>query len=220
MLDYNGFALLSLASYHGHRSFRFDEDLAQSDSITCPVCGKGKTVNIALAQDKRPDVDTEYRWMVCQDCCGASIAVAYDDEWATIYPPRPSGRQIENLPTDVMKMWEEANLTYSVGAYTSAALMCRKIVFAAAVRCGLPEKNDRGWAPKFEECVNFLVNEGILTQRIKDSWADSIRLWGNAATHELNSVRQSTAMKAIEFTQMILRMAFEFEGNANAENES
>ena len=64
------------------------------------------------------------------------------------------------------------------------------------------------------------VQVALLTQRIKDSWADSIRLWGNAATHELKSVRQSTAMKAIEFTRMILRMAFEFEGSAKAENGS
>ena len=50
MLDYNGFALLSLDNYNGHVSFRFDEYLAQNGSITCPVCGEGKTVNIAVAR--------------------------------------------------------------------------------------------------------------------------------------------------------------------------
>lgn len=220
MLDYNGFAMLSLANYNGHRSFRFDEDLAQNDSITCPVCGKGKTVNIALAQDKRQYVDTEYRWMVCQDCCGASIAIAYDDEWATIYPPRPSGRQIENLPHDVMEMWEEANLTYSVGAYTSAVLMCRKIIFATAVRCGLPEKNDKGWAPNFDECVNHLVDKGIITTHIKENWADSIRIWGNAATHEIQSVKESTANKAVKFTEQVLLLSFEYPDAAEAEKEN
>lgn len=85
--------------------------MAQNGSITCPVCGEGKIVNVALAKDKRPFVSTGYRWMVCQDCCGASIVVGYEDGGATVYPTRPSGRQIESLPADVMKMWEEANLT-------------------------------------------------------------------------------------------------------------
>ena len=220
MLDYNGFALLSLDNYNGHESFRFDESLAQKGSITCPVCGEGKTVNIAVAKDKRPFAETIYRWMVCQDCCGASIAIAYDDELATIYPPRPSGRQIENLPTDVVKIWEEANLTYSVGAYTSAVLMCRKIVFATAVKCGLPAKNDKGRASKFEECVNYLVDKGIITKHIKNNWADSIRTWGNAATHEIQSVKESTADKAIKFTEQVLLLSFEYSGAAKAENEN
>ena len=219
MLGYRDFALLELDLNQGHQRFRFTDDRAQSGAITCPVCGEGKTVNIAWATDRRNFVETGYRWMVCQDCCGASISIFREGGGEEIYPPRTHQQPIENLPGDVAEMWEEANLTYSVGANTSAVLMCRKIVFATAVRFGLPEKNDKGWAPKFEECVNFLVKEGILTKRIKDSWADSIRLWGNAATHELKSVRQSTALKAIEFTRMILRMAFEFEGNARAENE-
>jgi len=220
MLGYRDFALLELDLNQGHQRFRFTDDSAQSGAITCPVCGEGKTVNIAWATDRRNFVETGYRWMVCQDCCGASISIFREGGGEEIYPPRMHQQPIDNLPGDVAEMWEEANLTSSVGANTSAVLMCRKIVFATAVRCGLPEKNDKGWAPKFEECVNFLVEEGILTKRIKDSWADSIRLWGNAATHELKSVRQSTALKAIEFTRMILRMAFEFEGNARAENES
>ena len=220
MLDYNGFALLSLDNYNGHVSFRFDESLAQSGSITCPVCGEGKTVNIAVAKDKRPFADTGYRWMVCQDCCGASIAIAYEDGWATVYPPRPSGRQIESLPTDVVKMWEEANLTYSVGAYTSAVLMCRKIVFATAVKCGLPAKNEKGRAPKFEECVNYLVEKGVITTHIKNNWADSIRTWGNAATHEIQSVKESTADKAIKFTEQVLLLSFEYPGAAKAEHEN
>ena len=220
MLGYSEFALLELDFNQGHEPFGFTDDRAQSDAITCPVCGEGKTVNIAWATDRRRFVDTVYRWMVCQDCCGASISIFRNGLGEEVYPPRLQQQTIENLPNDVVEMWDEANLTYSVGAYTSAVLMCRKIVFATAVRCGLAEKNDKGWAPKFEECVNFLVDEGFLTQRIKDSWADSIRLWGNAATHELKSVRQTTALKAIDFTQMILRMAFEFEGNVKAESES
>lgn len=220
MLGYRDFALLELGFNQGHQPFRFTDDRAQSGAITCPVCGEGKTVNIAWATDRRNFVETGYRWMVCQECCGASISIFRKGGGEEIYPPRTHQQPIDNLPGDVAEMWEEANLTHSVGANTSAVLMCRKIVFATAVRCGLPEKNDKGWAPKFEECVNFLVNEGILTKRIKNSWADSIRLWGNAATHELKSVRQSTALKAIEFTRMILRMAFEFEANARAENQS
>lgn len=220
MLDYNGFALLSLDPYNGHVSFRFDENMAQNGSITCPVCGEGKTVKVALAQDRRPFVKTMCHWMVCMDCCRASILIAPESGGETVYPPHPSGRHIEHLPTDIMRMWKEANLTYSVGAYTSAVLMCRKVIFATAVKCGLPEKTDKGRAPKFAECVNYLVDKGIITAHIKDNWADSIRIWGNAATHEIESVRASTADKAVKFTEQVLLMSFEYPGAAKAEIET
>lgn len=220
MLGYHDFALLELTYNQGHTRYLFEEEKAQAYAITCPVCGVGKTVNIAWAVDRRPGVGTTYRWMVCQDCCGASVGIIPETGGETVYPPRLRQRQIDYLSADVSTMWEEANLTHSIGAYTSAVLMCRKIVFAAAVHHGLPEKNEKGWAPSFETCVDYLVTQGIITSHIKRSWADSIRVWGNTATHELKSVNESTASKAIEFTEMILLMAFEFEGNAGVENES
>lgn len=220
MLGYRNFALLELDVNQGHQRFEFTDDSAQSGAITCPVCGAGKTVNIAWATDRRNFVETGYRWMVCQDCCGASISIFREGGGEEIYPPRTQQQPINNLPGDVAEMWEEANLTYSVGAYTSAVLMCRKIVFATAVKCGLPAKNENGRAPKFEQCVNYLVDKGIITTHIKNNWADSIRTWGNAATHEIQSVRESTADRAIKFTEQVLLLSFEYPGAAKAEYES
>ncbi|WP_425277692.1 hypothetical protein [Corynebacterium godavarianum] len=59
-----------------------------------------------------------------------------------------------------------------------------------------------------------------MTTHIKNNWADSIRIWGNAATHEIQSVKESTADKAIKFTEQVLLLSFEYPGAAKAENES
>ena len=68
--------------------------------------------------------------------------------------------------------------------------------------------------------MNYLVEKGVITTHIKNNWADSIRTWGNAATHEIQSVKESTADKAIKFTEQVLLLSFEYPGAAKAEHEN
>lgn len=107
------------------------------------------------------------------------------------------------MPADFCEMWNEVNFSHTIGAYTGSVLMCRKIGFTTAANYGLPRKNEKGWAPQFEKCAVFLVDEGSSRQTSNKKRADSIRIWGNAATRKLESIKESTLAKAIEFTEMI-----------------
>lgn len=43
---------------------------------------------------------------------------------------------------------------------------------------------------------------------------DSIRQWGNKATHELEPINREVAYSALEFTLELLRMVYSFPGAA------
>lgn len=199
--------------------FRFESATANKGSILCPNCGRGRTVNLALSTDDRPFSDTEYRWMVCTECLGASITLSRNGHDWSVFPPVAGDRPVRNLPNHIDEMWREAVLTHAVGAYTSSVLMCRKIVFATAVEFGLAPKADNNRAPSFLTCVDYLVENDYLTRRMKDDWADSIREWGNDATHEIEAITDRTATNALDFTQQLLAMSFQFTHDAQASSE-
>ena len=219
MLGRKEFSLLFLHPNDGHTVFRFEDSTANKGSIECPNCGRGRTVNIATSYTTGSTERKHFRWMVCTECLGASIALSDGrSEW-TVFPPAAGDRPIRNLPNHIDELWREAVLTHSVGAYTSSVLMCRKIVFATAVEFGLAPKADNNRAPSFLACVNYLVENDYLTRRMKNDWADSLRAWGNDATHEIEAITDRTATNALDFTQQLLAMSFQFTHDAQASSE-
>ena len=103
--------------------------------------------------------------MVCTECLGASIAQEdLINDSVTVYPPALNITKFAYLPKSVEAMWKEANLTHQVGAYTSTALMCRKIIYGTAVNLGLKSK-EQGHAPDFTECIDYLVKTVTLVGR-------------------------------------------------------
>jgi len=43
------------------------------------------------------------------------------------------------------------------------------------------------------------------------SWIDKIRLYGNDATHKVEDTSQSIAKELLDFTQMLLKVLYEFQ---------
>ena len=158
-------------------------------------------------------------WLMCVACGMGAFAVGTNHDVEHVFP-RPKPFDIpRNLSDEVSDTWNEALLSYTATAFTSCALMCRKIIFHMAVEAGLPEKNDKGRAPGFEQCVNHLVTAGHITQRQKDQWVDSIREWGNTATHDLAPIDKDTALNALEFTYQLLQMVYAFPNAAPGSKE-
>lgn len=215
MLGNPDFHLLQLNPHGGHRPFSFQSEEANSGSIECPNCALGRTVNIAISIDRQ--TSTAHRWMVCTECLGASVAQAdLIEDSVTVYPPALHTTKFAHLPKSVESMWKEANLTHHVGAYTSAALMCRKIIYGTAVNLGLKSK-EQGYAPDFTECIDYLVSNGYLSGQMRSNWADSIKNWGNIATHKVKGVSHRVSENAIRFTEQVLLLSFEYPGAAKAE---
>lgn len=149
-------------------------------------------------------------WLMCPVCGMGAFAVGEAHAPEKVFPQGLPFPVPDHLEAQVEQTWLEALRSFSASAYTSCALMCRKLIFHMAVDAGLDEKNGRGRAPGFEECVDHLVAEGYITQRQKDQWVDSIRDWGNTATHDLASTDRDTAHSALEFTLQLLQMVYVF----------
>lgn len=149
-------------------------------------------------------------WLICSACGMGAFAVGTPDQPETLFPARSPFGTPQNLSPEVEHTWAEALDSFSASAFTACSLMCRKIIFHIAVEEGLPAKNARDRAPGFEECIDYLVNEGHITKKQKERWVDSIRIWGNMATHELAPTDRDTAYSALQFTKQLLEMIYAF----------
>lgn len=194
-------------------------------AVDCPVCGAKRM--LAIAEGKAPSALKDWNsisgshsaWLMCVACGMGAFAVGTHHDVDYVFP-RPKPFDVPgNLSDEVSKTWNEALLSYTATAFTSCALMCRKIIFHMAVEAGLGEKKSNGFAPNFTECINFLVKEELITKRQKDQWVDSIREWGNTATHDLAPIDQDTAHNALEFTHQLLQMVYAFPNAAPGSKE-
>ncbi|OFM30549.1 hypothetical protein HMPREF2698_12005 [Corynebacterium sp. HMSC072A02] len=93
--------------------------------------------------------------------------------------------------------------------------MYRKIVFLVAVERGIQPKNKSGFAPNFQQCITYLLEQDYLTERQQTIWAESIRRIGNDATHEIESISQEQAEGSKKFTRLLLENVYEHESVAN-----
>jgi hypothetical protein len=107
-------------------------------------------------------------------------------------------------------VWNEIRACLGIGAYTSAVMMCRKMLFHLAVSNGLPAKDGSGRAPNFTQATKHLQAEGIITSRMR-AWVDRIKDIGNEANHELEAVSERDATDVAQFTHQLLRLSFEMD---------
>lgn len=113
------------------------------------------------------------------------------------------GENIEHLPGDISLTYDEARKCFSVAAYTSSVLCCRKILMNISCEKGAEE------GKQFIYYVNYLSDNGYVPPNGK-VWVDKIRNLGNEATHKLEVKSKEDAELAITFTSMLLKFIYEF----------
>ncbi|MNW45558.1 hypothetical protein D3C74_228260 [compost metagenome] len=113
------------------------------------------------------------------------------------------GRNVRNLPELINDLYRESRQCFSVEAYTSSVLACRKLLMNIAVQEGAPENK------KFIEYVNFL-EENNYTPPKGRQWVDKIRSKGNEATHEINPMTIEDARELLTFVELLLIYVYEF----------
>jgi DNA-directed RNA polymerase subunit RPC12/RpoP len=118
-------------------------------------------------------------------------------------PGVPYGNQVENVPEDVASLYDEARRCFSVSAFTSAVLACRKLLMNIAVAQEAHE------GKRFIEYVDYLADEGYVPPNGK-GWVDHIRRRGNEATHEIDVKTKADAEELISFVEMLLKFIYEF----------
>ena len=113
------------------------------------------------------------------------------------------GDKVENVPSEINSLYNEARACTSVNAFTAAVLACRKILMHIAVDKGAPG------GERFIEYVEYLSNKGYVPPNGKD-WVDHIRNKGNEANHEITIMSKEDALDLITFSEMLLKFIYEF----------
>lgn len=106
---------------------------------------------------------------------------------------------------DIEKLFKEANSCFSIGAFTSSVMCCRKLLMNISVEQGAEEGKG------FVYYVNFLNDNNFIPPNGRE-WVDSIRKLGNEANHKIDFKNHEDAKLIITFTEMLLRFIYEMPG--------
>lgn len=136
-------------------------------------------------------------WLLCTECGCGSVINDYQ-----IFPSPLFGPEMQGLPDEVKKAYNELRNCMSVNAFTASELLCRKILMHISVEKGAED------GKTFEFYIDYLVQRGYVTPVMKD-WVDLIRKHGNEATHLLESPDQQRAESTATFTVQLLRIVYE-----------
>ena len=171
----------------------------------CPHC-KAKCQFNAVVTDNQCRVDDEYQapW-VCQNCGGFNITKRpYTHTWqdTKIFPLikiKPSIK-IDKLPENIRNDYLESLENYSNGCYTSAVIMCRRVIQQSCQDKGAKKTN------LFEQIEELTIDENL------KKLAQKIRFWGNKGAHPDillgEKVVEKDAKIAIDFIEKFLQYVY------------
>ena len=116
------------------------------------------------------------------------------------------GNRVKYIPDeDVENIFKEAKACFSISAYTSSVMCCRKLLMNLSVSEGAKEGKN------FTDYVNYLNDKNYIPPNGK-KWVDSIRKLGNSANHKIEFKTQKEAERILNFTEMLLRFIYELPG--------
>lgn len=164
-------------------------------SFKCGYCGKDVAPSSGYF-GQNPAVSI----LICPNCSNPTFFTTDGEQ----NPKTRLGEEIQGI-TDlgVAALYNEARDCTAVGAFTSAVLICRKILMNLAVQHGANENE------KFIYYVDYLATAGYVPPNGK-AWVDEIRKKGNEATHEIKIMNEPEAKQILKFVEMLLRFNFEF----------
>ena len=174
---------------------------------TCGYCGTFTAPAVGWHTKPATVVnDTEIGYvLICTYCNRPSFGhyIISKNEFKSLTPSARMGKEVDGLPDDVAILYDEVRKCSSAGAYTAAVLTCRKILMHVAVEKEAPENKN------FIEYVNYLTEKNYIPSDGKD-WVDHIRTKSNEANHEIHIMSAEDAEDLITFTEMLLRLVYEF----------
>ena len=170
-----------------------------SKSYICGNCGN----SLASAHGFSASSPREGVIVACIYICHFCFRPTYFDKEGNQIPGSPYGNKVNNLPSEVETLYNEARNCTSCNAYTASVLCSRKLLMNIAVSKGAEE------GLKFIEYVEYLSNKHFIPPDGKE-WVDYIRTKGNEATHEISIMKKEDAEELITFIEMLLKFIYEF----------
>lgn len=170
----------------------------QSQHYRCGYCGRDAAPSqMYFADSVLPNVRV-YIYV-----CPACTKPTFIDRDGRQTPPVRLGNDVGGISQeDVAALYKEARDCTSVGSYTAAVMVCRKILMNLAVQYGASA------GKTFEYYVDYLSDKGFVPPQGKQ-WVDAIRKRGNDANHEIALRVEQDADIVLHFTEALLRFNFE-----------
>ena len=166
----------------------------------CGYCGKSVGGNTGFYRIEKGDLQRIY---ICPKC-EKPTAFVYDDNHVIVQiPGEPYGNNVESLPESVETLYSEVRRCIQHTSYTAAVLAMRKLLMHVAVDCGAKENLP------FVKYVDYLDENHYITPNAKD-WADTLRTYGNDATHQIVIMDEADAKQLLDFAEMMLKIVYEF----------
>ncbi|OOH99210.1 hypothetical protein BIW15_23025 [Vibrio sp. SALL6] len=119
------------------------------------------------------------------------------------FPESSFGNAVSHVPEELYSLYKEARRCTSQNCYTAAVLLCRKILMNIAVELGAEA------GKSFVTYINHLSVENYIPPNARH-WVDHIRQKGNEANHEVHAMTVDDAKELVLFTEMLLKLVFEF----------
>jgi len=160
----------------------------------CGHCGREVASTQGWTHGNEPNVFIQ----VCPMCGRPN----YFEGESQIPGPR-AGSEVLHLPAAVESLYEEARKVLAADAPTSATLALRKLLMHVAVEKGAPAGGS------FQQYVTFFETNHLVPVGATD-WIDHIRKKGNEANHEIVTISRPDADELLIFTEMLLKLTYEF----------
>lgn len=166
-------------------------------NYTCGVCG-GTTNGRVLCDVQRVSDGARVSWCWCSCERGKpTILVEKDGMTLSHFPIAKEFHAKPNWPPDLAKLYEEAAKSFSAGAFTACAMVCRKLLMATA--CHEGEQDGKS----FVEYVGFITTSVLAFPKAQLA-IDRIRTIGNDANHNVQFVSEDDAKRAMEIVTYLL----------------
>jgi hypothetical protein len=197
---------------------------SESHDLFCPKCnilvsarviasGHGGFSSAALNPEDVPDAEyhgDSYSVALCGRCSSPFLLkesrYGVPGEFETITEsqllfPSESRLPLEGVPEPVRRAYEQASRSFGASLYEPCALMCRRCLEGV---CKVQGASGSNLNAKLES----LEKSGAIDARMV-RWAHGIRLLGNDAAHDLDTViSQEDARDVLDFTEALLIYIF------------
>ena len=166
--------------------------------FTCGYCNNSAAPDTAYSSDSRNDMI-----YICPYCEKPTYFSNLTHINVKQIPGVPFGESIKHLPDEIQELYNEARQCIGVSAYTSAAIVCRKLLMHIAVEKGADKDQT------FKYYVEWLQDNGYIPPGGKH-WVNYIREKGNEANHEIILIQDKDAKRLLSFLAMFMKFVYEF----------
>lgn len=183
---------------------------ANAVALRCPHCGKEAAFSPLSSNVHDIDIGDGI-WCGQRKCpntaCNSLVFVALKQgKLLQSYPPSKIDFSPENIPLNVLKSFEEAISTHSIGCYMASALMVRRTLEEICSEKGATGSN-------LKNRIKNLQDKIVVPAELLEAM-DELRLLGNDAAHiearSYDNVSEEEVSVAIEFTKEFLKAIYQY----------